>query len=184
MICIVLLAKLVCLWGPLALFMEVSASHCLQKNQPLILLKNFYWWLGEKHRNICLHFFIQMFRCKLEKWIREAEICRQGLSQSVRCGIVWWIPHDAHCVGSLSSSIWQSQPQTTAAHTSCLKDERMLFAAVPAFQCLFHCSDKAMVEGSEREAASRTRTRKGSAVFCSFKFCSWQQQQIEIVQNP
>lgn len=62
---------------------------------------------------------------------------------------------------SLGSSIWQSQPQTTAAHTSYLRHERIIFAAVPAFQgkCLFLCSpDKATAEGS--------RTRLGKEVQC------------------
>lgn len=58
---------------------------------------------------------------------------------------------------SLGSSIWQSQPQTTAAHMSCLKDERMLFAAVSAlFKRLFLCSlDKATAEVRERLQAEQ-----------------------------
>lgn len=98
-----------------------------------------YQFLGQKHKNVCLHFLMQISRCNPEEWVREAESCGQGLSQSVGCDIVWWMALGAHRAGSLGSSIWESQPQTTAAHTSCLKDERILFAAVSAFQgkCLF-----------------------------------------------
>lgn len=102
---------------------------------------------------------MQMSRCNPEEWVREAESCGQGLSQSVGCDTVWWMALDAHRAGSLGSSIWESQPQTIAAHTSCLKDERILFAAVSAFQgkCLFVLQIKQLL----KEARERLQAERG-----------------------
>lgn len=176
---VVLLAWLDCHSGTQGLFMGVSVRHCLLKNQLLIFVQEFwilhwllaltlfffffplsdwalkrkdnYQFVRGKWENICLHFLMELFSCKPEEWMRAPKSCRQGLSQPVR-DIGWWMSLDAHLAGSLGRSrLSKSQAQTTAAHTSYLKDEGLLVLLFQLWgNAFFLCSpDKASVEGSE-----------------------------------
>lgn len=115
--------------------------------------------MGGKHRKVCLNFLMQMFKCKLERGGK----LREELSQSLRCEIVSSEPHDAmKNAGSLGSSIC-SYSHKQQQHT-CLV-ERMRECFLLLFQlwvsvCFSVLWIKQLLK-EVREAASRTRTRKG-----------------------